>query len=80
MNFKTLVAGITFFQEQLKKFIEKSNKQNDIDVERINGIKAKINDRNLEITQATKLHNNIQKLFDDDDTNDDILDTPLKSE
>lgn len=67
MNFKTLLFGITWFQNQLVKFIAKSEQKNETDEEKIAGIAAKVDDRKEEIRKARIIDSNINKLFEEEE-------------
>lgn len=67
MNFKTLMFGITWFQAQLVKFVEKSEKANEADEEKIKGIQAKVNERSDEVRKAKIIDKNITKLFEEEE-------------
>lgn len=67
MNFKTLMFGITWFQTQLVKFVEKSEKANEADEEKIKGIQAKVNERSDEVRKAKVIDKNITKLFEEEE-------------
>lgn len=63
MNFKTLLAGINFFQKKLAIFIEKSQQKNAVESEKVLGIQAKIDERSEEIRKAKIIQKNIEDLF-----------------
>ena len=67
MNFKTLLTLITYFQGQLVKFVEKSEKLNKADSEKIQGIQAKVDERTEEVRKAKKIDANITKMFDEEE-------------
>ena len=65
MKLSVLLAGVTWFQTQLIKFAEKSEKQNTKDINKINDIQSKIDVRKVEITKAKNISKNISKLLDE---------------
>lgn len=67
MNFKMLMAGILWFQTRLINFVEKSEKQNQADVEKMAGIQAKVDQRKSEMRKAKVINKNIDKMFEEDE-------------
>lgn len=71
MNFKMLMAGILWFQSQLVNFVAKSEKQNTVDEEKMAGIKAKVDQRKSEMRKAKLINKNIDKMFDEEEAEDE---------
>ncbi|AGH57040.1 hypothetical protein VPMG_00113 [Vibrio phage VBP32] len=67
MNFKMLMAGILWFQTRLINFVEKSEKQNEADAEKMAGIQAKVDQRKSEMRKAKVINKNIDKMFEEDE-------------
>lgn len=67
MNFKTLLAGIAFFQKKLAAFIDKADTKNKIESEKVLGMQAKIDERVEEIRKAKIIQKNINDLFDSEE-------------
>lgn len=65
MNLKVLLAGITWFQKQLTKFVKKSETANKKDTDKMNDIQSKVDERTAEIKKAKNIGSNISKLVDE---------------
>ncbi|AUR87218.1 coil containing protein [Vibrio phage 1.097.O._10N.286.49.B3] len=64
MNLNTLLAGITWFQRQLVKFVEKSEAKNEKATAKADKILTEVEARQCEITKARNIGKNISKLVD----------------
>lgn len=67
MNLKVLLFGLAWFQSKLVSFVEKSQRKNDQDLEKILGIQAKVDERKSEMKVANKVAKSIEKLYEEDD-------------
>lgn len=61
------MAGILWFQTRLINFVEKSEKQNEADAEKMAGIQAKVDQRKSEMRKAKVINKNIDKMFEEDE-------------
>lgn len=67
MNLKVLLFGLAWFQGKLVAFVEKSQRKNEADLEKMLGIQAKVDERKADMKVANKMAKSIDKLYEDDD-------------
>lgn len=72
MNLKVLLFGLAWFQGKLVAFVEKSQRKNEADLEKMLYIQAKVDERKADMKVANKMAKSIDKLYEDEDDDDGV--------